>query len=396
MIHLFDNKFLQLDKYINTFNYRIVISETYATDDLKNTSVYPKTLKSGKNLEDAMGEGNDVDFLIRILFNFKEKVIIFADIKTYSKIITTWLKSTTNMDKESFDYYADCFAHNQSKLYNNSAFASLSYQMKDDWVDCPEFNFLDLDFMPSIEFMFASASYDINFNKKTKLQHQLAKLVKRQYELVILETKSCVDTYILDSDMQAILGGSDKEIYNYYELPRMAVYRQPYFRENINALQGAGYLPGADSKLDLSLASDEEIEELCKLTDDIALSYTGISNTSGSFNISIDQLSFLMKENLQWPIWLSDKTKELLIEDFTKANTPASTTHDNWKYMPAVKRGVFLDEEYNSIISEMLAEKIGMTYMISIQTTVLFTLLIYFKSLKQTNSLDKLKKFTLK
>ena len=164
MLHLFDNKFLQLDKYINTFSYRVVISKQYGTDDLKNTSLYPKTLNTGKSFEDALGEGNDIDFLIRTLFNFEEKVVIFADIKNYSKIITTWLKSTTNMDKETFDYYTDCLCHTFCKFYNDPSFESLAYQMKDDWMDCPELDFSDLDFIPSIEFMFASAFFDVNFN----------------------------------------------------------------------------------------------------------------------------------------------------------------------------------------------------------------------------------------
>jgi len=396
MLHLFDNKFLQLDKYVRALDYRVIISEEYATDDLKNASLFPKVLKSGKNFKDALGEDKDINYLIRLLFDFKPKVVILADIKTYSEILTIWLKSTTNMDKETFDYYADCFAHKQSKQYNNLDFYGIAATMKSLWENANTFDFSDLDYMPSIEFMFASAFYDSNFSKKSKLQMQLAKVVKRQYEYYILETKKCIDTYILDSDMQEILGGRNKTINNYHELTRMSTYRLPFFKEDINSFEGEGYLPGTDSKLNLSLASDKEIIELCRLTDDVALSYTGVSNPSSSFSISIDQLPFLMKDNLQWPIWLSDKTKELLIQDLSKQVMSVSTTHDNWKYMPAVKRGVFLDEEYNSIISEMLAEKIGMTYMINIQSTVLFTLLIYFKSLKQTNNNERLRKFTLK
>lgn len=395
MLHLFDNKFLQLDKYINTFDYRIVISEEYATEDLKDTSVYPKTLKSGKNFEDAMGEGTDVDFLIRMLFNFKAKVVIFADIKTYTKIVTAWLKSTTNMDKETFDYYTDCFSHTACKLYNDKSFVSLAYQMKADWITCPEFNFSDLDFMPSIEFMFASAFFDINFNKKIKLQSQLAKFVKRQYEYHILETKKYIDRFILDADMQEILGGSDKSIYNYYELPRMSIYRQPFFTEDIINFPGHGYLPGSNSKLDLSLTTDEEVEELCRVTDDVALSYLGISNTSGSYNFRSEHMPFLVKRDLRWPFWVSEETKQSVLKDFFNQPIPASTSHDNWRYMSAAKRGILLDDEYVTIINEILDETIGMSY-VTMEETVILTLVVYFKSLKQTNSNNRLRKFTLK
>jgi len=395
MLHLFDNKFLQLDKYINTFDYRIVISEEYATDDLKDASVYPKTLNVGKNFEDALGEGTDVDFLIRMLFDFKTKVVIFADIKTYAKIITTWLKSTTNMDKEAFDIYADCFAHKESKLYNDVLFNNISTIMKSEWENFPQFDFSDLDYMPSIEFLFASAFHDINFNKKVKFQTQLARFIKRQYEFHILEARNYIDTYILDADMQEILGGRNKTINNYYELTRMSIYRQPFFKEDIISFPGHGYLPGSNSKLDLSLTTDEEVEELCRVTDDVALSYLGISNTSGSSNFRSDHMPFLFNRDLRWPRWLSEETKQSILKDIFNYPIPLSASYNTWKYMSAAKRGMLLDDEYITIIDEILDETIGMPY-VTIEETVILTLVVYFKSLKQTNNNDKLGKFTLK
>ena len=50
----------------------------------------------------------------------------------------SWLKSTTNMDKETFDYYTDCLCHTFCKFYNDPSFESLAYQMKDDWMDLTE------------------------------------------------------------------------------------------------------------------------------------------------------------------------------------------------------------------------------------------------------------------
>ena len=395
MIHLFDNKFLQLDKYVQPFNHRVIISEEYATDDLKDTSVHPTILKSGKNFNDALGEDKDVNYLIRLLFNFKSKVIVLADIKTYAEILTIWLKSITNMDKERFDIYADCFAHKESKLHNDTAFYRISAIMKSEWATAPEFDFSDLDYMPSIEFMFASAFYDSNFSKKVKLQTQLAKFIKRQYEFYILETRSYIDTYILDADMQEILGGNNKTLANYLELPRMAVYKQPFFKEDISTFPGHGYLPGSNSKLDLSLASDEEIQELCKLTDDVALSYIGLSNPSGSYNFNSEHLPFLVNRDLRWPSWVSEETKELILKDFFRQPLPTCTTHDTWKYMTAAQRGVLTDEEYITILHEILSETVGMSY-VNMEENIILTLVTYFKSLKQTNSDNKLRKFTLK
>ena len=395
MLHLFDNKFLQLDKYINTFSYRVVISKQYGTDDLKNTSLYPKTLNTGKSFEDALGEGNDIDFLIRTLFNFEEKVVIFADIKNYSKIITTWLKSTTNMDKETFDYYTDCLCHTFCKFYNDPSFESLAYQMKDDWMDCPELDFSDLDFMPSIEFMFASAFFDVNFNKKIKLQSQLAKFIKRQYEYHILEIRKYIDRYILDADMQEILGGRNKTINNYHELDRMSIYRLPFFKGDIISFVGQGYLPGSISKLDLSLTTDKEVEELCRVTDDVASSYMGVSNTSGSSTFRSDHMPSLFKRDLRWPLWVSEETKQSILKDMSNYSSDSIPSCNNWKYMSAAKKGMLSDDEYITIIDEILDEPIGMPY-INMEETIILTLVIYFKSLKQTKDNDRLRKFTLK
>jgi hypothetical protein len=63
--------------------------------------------------------------------------------------------------------------------------------------------------------------------------------------------------------------------------------------------------------------------------------------------------------------------------------------------MSAAKRGILLDDEYVTIINEILDETIGMSY-VTMEETIILTLVVYFKSLKQTNSNNRLRKFTLK
>ena len=63
--------------------------------------------------------------------------------------------------------------------------------------------------------------------------------------------------------------------------------------------------------------------------------------------------------------------------------------------MSAAKKGMLSDDEYITIIDEILDEPIGMPY-VNMEETIILTLVVYFKSLKQTNSNDRLRKFTLK
>ena len=404
MLHLFNDVFLQQDKYIDTFNYRVVISKEYATDDLKDTLVYPRTLHVGKTWNEALGDISFSDF-IRNLYSIKgEKIVIFADEENFSKIIVSWLKSTTNMDTDSFEIFADCYGH-KMQVYSNPC-DSLISRMKFLWNLWGETagvsDFSDLDFSPSIEFMLATAFYDRNFSKKEKLKKLFAHFIKRTYELYILEVRRHIDTYILDTDAQRILGGHSKTIKNYLELPKMSVYKAPYFKN----LEGTPYLksysPGTTSKLDLSLISDEDIENLCNVTDEFAISIMGYSNPGGLTGISnvgfaTVPYEIFMTGARTWPVWMSEETKLSVIKDIMDSGHHRPGPNHDFKYMDSARKGILSEEDYTRVLEDNLKEKIAMIHIPQDLTEqILFVFLPYIKSLAQEAMREKLFKFTLK
>ena len=399
MLHLFDDVFLQQDKHIDTFNYRVVISEKYGTDDLKNTSVYPKTLKTGKTWIEALGNITFSNF-IRDLYDIKEeKIVIFADEENFSKIIVSWLKSTTNMDKDSFETFADCYGH-KMQVYSNPC-DSLISRIKSLWDTAEAYDFSDLNFSPSIEFMLATAFYDRNFSKKEKLKKLFAHFIKRTYEGYILEVRRHIDTYILDSDAQRILGGHSKTIRNYLELDKMSVYKSPYFKNVSNKPYSESYQPGKNSKLDLSLLGDENIKNLCNVTEEFAISIMGFSypaGLSGVSNVNFSNVPFakMMTDAGIWPAWMSEETKALIIKDLINAGHVPNPSH-TFKYMDSVKKGILSEEDYNTVLDDNLKEKIAMIYIpFDLGQQILFVFLPYIKSLAQEGMREKLFKFTLK
>jgi len=402
MLHLFNSIFLQHDRLLDLTLPSILISKEYATSELidfQHLEGYAYTLRGvGKTWNDALGDITFSEF-IRNLYTKEEKIIIYADDENFSKIFVSWLKSTTNMDKDSFEIFADCYGH-KMKVYSNPCDALVSH-IKSLWDTAEVYDFSDLDFSPSIEFMLPTAFYDRNFSKKDKLKKIFAQFIKRSYELYILEVRKHIDTYILDADTQKILGGHSKTINNYLELPKMSVYKTPYFQNLDGAPYYKSYQPGKDSKLDLSLISDEDVENLCNVTNEFAVSIMGFCDPGGLSGISNANFSTIPFEkmttdNMTWPVWMTEETKTLIIKDLKNADH-FNVPRNNLEYMDSVRKGILSEEEYNKVLEDNLKEKIAMIYIpYDLREEILFVFLPYIKSLAQQGMRQKLFKFTLK
>jgi len=249
--------------------------------------------------------------------------------------------------------------------------------------------------------MLATAFYDRNFSKKEKLKKLFAHFIKRTYEGYILEVRRHIDTYILDSDAQRILGGHSKTIRNYLELDKMSVYKSPYFKNVSNKPYSESYQPGKNSKLDLSLLGDENIKNLCNVTEEFAISIMGFSypaGLSGVSNVNFSNVPFakMMTDAGIWPAWMSEETKALIIKDLINAGHVPNPSH-TFKYMDSVKKGILSEEDYNTVLDDNLKEKIAMIYIpFDLGQQILFVFLPYIKSLAQEGMREKLFKFTLK
>lgn len=355
MIHLFNNVFLEQDTLVNAQHKHVIISSTYATPD---TALLATSLASGTTLEVVLAGKTLEEFLKSLMVYGEEKVMIFADNAAFAAVAASWLKSSTNMDQEAFNTIVDCYKHKYDVLGRPDE--QLSEVMKAAWPTAIEGNYSAEQFKPSFEFSLASAFVNREFSKKSQLKNLLSLFIKREYEHLILEARQHLDTYILDRDLQALLGGSNKTIQNFRELPRMSIYREPFYKEALTQ-SGQAYLTGWYSKLDISNGTSAEITELCTLTDDINMAVMNNSSPAGL------------------------------------SGTANSRSTPGWEYMVSVRNGTITDTEYNNILDEMLAEKIAMIHVpYELQEQILFVFLPYIKSLKQDNNMSLLQKFTLK
>ncbi len=358
MIHLFNNIFLEQDFNLQVFYKVVVISSQYN----RNMDTNPKCLYCEDTLDDLLAEKTLEQFL-REMMAIEEKVVIFANNDAFSKIATSWLKSSTNMDASAFETWASCYKF-KCDMYSRPN-TQLFELLKANWSTAPVYDFSDNAYLPSFEFCLATAFYNRNFVKKEQFKELLSKFIKREYEQQILEARRHIDTHILDHDLQELLGGSGKTLENFKELPRMSIYREPFFREVIDTVpSNQSYMPGKLGKLDISRASEAELLELCTLSDDVNIAISGISNPGGLTGV---------------------------------VNSDFSLQSRGWQFINSIRDGVLSDAEYNAVLDEILAEAITLVHVpLDLRETILFVFLPYIKSLKQQNSISVLEKFTLK
>lgn len=358
MIHLFNKVYIEQDRFLSN-NIRFVrISNTYSFSGLEE---HENKISSYSNYDEFLtSEKTLKDFFLKML-QLTDKVIIYADNFSFAKLLTFWYKSITNMDNDSFSIFVDCYEHKIKSYSKNNE--QLSLLLKQFWIDTEIQDFSNVNFHPPFEFNFPTCVENINSKFLDSFKKTLLLFVKRDCELLILEARKHLDTYILNHDIQKILGGENKTIKNFNELPKMSVYRKPYWKEIVDVPTFSSYQPGSDSKIDLSLATKEEMIELCSLTDEIKNEI--MANTGSTIG----------------------------------ATGIASSVNDTrgWKYLDAILRGYLTTEEIRDIIDEMISEKIALIYVpFDLRESILFTFLVYIKSLITQNKKNELYKFTLK
>jgi hypothetical protein len=181
----------------------------------------------------------------------------------------------------------------------------------------------------------------------------------------------------------------------------MSVYKSPYFKNLEGTPYIKSYSPGTTSKLDLSLISDEDVENLCNVTDEFSISIMGYSNSGGSTgtsDVDFSNVPFakMMTDSRNWPVWMSEDTKALIIKDLTNAGHDGDPSY-NFKYMDSARKGILSEEDYNTVLEDNLKQKIAMIHIPQDLTEqILFVFLPYIKSLAQQGMRQKLVKFTLK
>jgi hypothetical protein len=357
MLHLFNKIYIDQDKFLSNSVKYIKITDAYSFEGVE---FHENKVSSYSNYYDFIeGEGSLGDFFEKLLAK-EEKIIIYADNFSFAKIITFWYKSITNMDKASFSFFIDCYEHKMD-VYSKTNTQTIELS-KTFWEEAETKDFSGFSFRPPYEFNFPTCLIDRNSKYIEIFKKTLLSFIKRDYELLILEARKHLDTYILNYDIQKLLGGENKGIKNYKELPRFSVYSEPYWKEIVSVPTFASYQPGSDSKIDLSLTTKEQIKQLCLLTDEINLEIMNEKGSPGATGISSPKLD-----------------------------------NNNWKYIDAILRGGLTDEETDTLIQEILDEKIALIYTpFDLRESILFVFLVYVKSLIKQGNLEEAKKFTLK
>ena len=364
MLHLFNEVFIEQEQRMSVpiGSRVIIISSQYNTDMAQNENC----LTCVDTLDEAIGEGT-LESFIRDTMSLTGKIVIYANDEAFARIFTSWIKSSTNMEADDFDIYLKTYKFRC--ITNSKHWQDLFDALAANWATAPAYDFSDVDFIPSYELMLASAFYDSNFAKKDKLIFLMSKFIKREYEDVVLEVRKHIDSLILDKDVQLLLGGtsyiSEIDLETIKEdLPKLQLYKAPYWREDVFCPTATAYRPGTfargDSKIDISLATPEELTELFEFTEDFLYLATNAPDT----------------------------TKELIASFYESRG---------WVYKDSVATGVLTDEEYQTALSEILDEKYHLRYVpLDLRESILLHIVPYFKTLKNTGQLEKLQKFTLK
>lgn len=368
MLHLFNKVYIESHQKTSVprGSKVFVFSETYNTDMADNENC----LGCADNLDDYLGE-NTLESFLRNTMSQKGIIYIYANEADFAQIITSWLRSTTNMTREEFETWLKVYKFNcktQAKHYD-LLFAAIDSA----WDSATVYDFSDVDYDPSYEFLLASAFFDINFSKKSKLKEVFVGFIQKEYESFVLDVRRNIDNLILDNDLQQMLGAttlvSDIDLDSIKtQFPALQVFKESFWQEDIDVQSPLAYKSGCFEsrlgKIDLSLASPQELDAIL----DFTAEYTNIlaGGYTASEQVSDDVLGKIFGPN-------------------------------GFRYRSSLLTNTLTEEQYISLVQEILEEIAGLILVPQEEINyVMLQLITYFRSLKNTNNLTKLQKFTLK
>lgn len=380
MLHLFNNVFIEQDQkiFIPPFDVNLAVPDnvqrfcvvsSYATEDLREN---PTSLYVEDGLNELLGANNwtTLEDFLRNLMTYDYKIVVYTDNSLFAEIFTCVLKSFTNMETAQLETYLRILEWKNET--SSQHYGNLYELMRTAWDISPVYDFSDVDTIPSYEFALASAFADPQFSKKDKLKRELGKFIKREYELHILEIRRLIDTLIFDDDIQLSTLSNDNyttdiTVDNFKTaFPSLQVFKESFFRENVNVPYHKSYEPGSwfgeDSKINLALATPEERQALCDFVDHIVFVDVGDNPTA------------------------IEKVNNLYLSR-------------GWTYIESVCTGdgSLTDEEYLAALQEIIDERGALIHVpVDLEETILAQLVLYFKALKKQGNLEELQKYSLK
>jgi hypothetical protein len=369
MLHLFNEVFIEHKDqlWIPTGSRIIVVSSDPAGELETNVNC----LNHVATVSDLIGEGRTMQDFVNDTIDLSGKIVIYADPDAFAAILASWLKSTTNMDADAYENWMNIYKF--TCITNAKDVPALFTALQDAWASATAFDYSGKDFIPSYEFLLASAFADIDFSKKAKLKSLLSKFIKREYENVILEIRRHIDQIILDKDIQTLLGASsyttDISLDNIRTtFPQLDKFKSTFYNDTTSGPTSVAYRPGTftvDSKIDLSRASSAELTALCSFIDSTLLEMTKSSHS---------ELSGLTAAQVG-KIWESR----------------------GWTYAESIRTGEITDDQYVAAVNEIVAQSHGLIHVpFDLRESILTTGISYLRTLKVDSNTGELQKYTLR
>jgi hypothetical protein len=232
MLHLFNKVYLDLDDKIDLNIDRVVISRTFgfnvATGIEQHTSGVLK-------LVSLNGESVNYKTLFEDIKAHTDesgkRFFIYCDTENFIRIASGWLKSVSNIDRASFETLINCYIHKECTQQGRNW---VSDDQKYVASVTDHFNLFDTTsaFNPNISdvnlsFELYLATYltdNSNATAVSKLQSQMSMFMRRMYQEIFVDIKSMLLLNILSPSLQTVLGGSGKDLTNFSELPKIAIF----------------------------------------------------------------------------------------------------------------------------------------------------------------------------
>jgi hypothetical protein len=353
MLHLFNKVYLETEERISLQENRAVISNNNGYiigAELSNFS-------SGSLV--YFSTSLDEQELPNIFLSLKEKsqesgkrCILYTDDETFVKIAAIWFKTITNFTKEEFTFWLKSFCYKErlnqkdNNKYNDNSYLNSFSKYIDIWdeVSPIDLNLGDVNY--SYEFYFGSFLYNKKFSEKVK--KTLSLFMRRSYIEIFLDAKIMILSNILDPKMQEFLGGSNKTLDNYQELPKVEIFLNENIWNSDKPLQVSNSASFNWENLNQELAN--------KLTDTI----TDLHNNYENFVYDSSNLS-------------------------------------KWKFLPYVLGKDLGDDELDEVIEDLLVDRGDQNFISKTDyENVNFVLWTHICNLKNSNETEKLFNYTLK
>jgi len=283
MIHLFNKTYIEIDPFLHWYVDRIVISETngYPIAGPFTAIAFGDLIAYGTEMDQVVGEQGTFKTFIEMFehcydrnINTGKKVIIYCDKKSYSKVLSNFLKIIfSNLDSTSaYRMLTASFA--RSILIGDRTELLIDEQIPRNKPTFEEFN-LDYSSISnpnieksttflnkiknSISVEYLLASYYYNGSYKNELKKTIWSMINRNAEEQLKEAYRAIQTNILSEDVQQKLGTKKYTIENILEMtdePALDALKRT------NAWRASGGIGMPREEMNITNFNDQEIQTI--------------------------------------------------------------------------------------------------------------------------------------